>query len=61
MTLQTWENARVTYDPEAKAWYVYLDKDAPVDFFHSEETYGNAVNFDHDCNGRLIGLEILEG
>jgi uncharacterized protein YuzE len=59
--LQTWDNARVTYDPEARGWYVYLDKDTPRDLFHSEETWGNSIIFDRDCDGRLTGFEILEG
>jgi uncharacterized protein YuzE len=61
--LQTWDDARVTYDPEAKAWYVYLDGDVPLGtIFFSDEYRGCTVTVDRGIqDGRPIGIEILEG
>ncbi len=52
-----YEGARVTYDDEANAWYVYLRRGAG-------QAYNGAVShlpvvFDYDANGAVLGIEIL--
>ncbi len=51
---------RVTYDPEAKAAYIYLKH--PIRAGEAARTIGEAapgVNLDFDAEGHLIGIELL--
>jgi uncharacterized protein YuzE len=53
---------RLTYDPEARAAYVYLvDRIEPGEAKRQEVVLDGGVVLDLDAEGRLLGIEIVDG
>ena len=50
---------KITYDPEAKALYIYFKDIEPGQVDHTEEVVKDSINVDYDKTGSILGIEVL--
>lgn len=51
---------KATYDPEAKALYVYVQEGGFAEIDYTEELVENMITVDIGINDRVVGMEFLD-